>query len=763
MQELIELSDSIRDSNILHRNNDQMNLNSNSSIEIIDLSLTDHTISRGNNISGTIEVNSPLPSSPTTCHINLVDNTCTSIDESSYYSSNENNNKSTNNNSVELSAPLIYDMNDEITDSSRHPNIRQSYIDLSVTSDNTRHGSNKRVLDNIIDDSDNDSSLHISLKDVPFDTSIRSLEDYNLETVDFKRQSIQIERNEDLLPTEVGRTDSDFISQKAEGNVELQSINISKSTFSNTSLTHNKKDRIKFNEKVESKPVPILDSLIDKSTDGNKDNNKNRDDSEILNNFQDTNNIIINHAPLSNNSNVTKKNGVTRNIRIRKIISRGNPLPEDIALDIPKFLKDSDSDSDIEEFSSLPNKRLKRSKSTQNQLTNVNLNNIVLPLSRAKTIDNHLLSVLNNSLIDDSRNLKTEFANLSRYIINGKTFTDTESKEIIQKSLGNSKDSFKRVNQLCKDNQKIREQIIVEISNSLLTIFEKENPNFNELLQPATIQKSYNDELPLIRFLRRVDSVYDFNHDYYYPCETQIMEENEVLLYYDTKIFFQQYSKDKRSLYKSIRKLVKRNKYVILVLYDLNKLKKTIELIEDYRYKESVNQNLTGTTTTTTNNCLNQRSNSRLKNVVMKEIEDLGMHVFDIEQRIRYIDRQWGIKIHTVNTHQDFLHSLSNLITLIAKKRMDPALRFMKYAHINVRSGSNKTDILKKTLNEIGRIPDLKVRGITKQYPNLQRLFQDFSIGQLQSGLDGRHLMTEKMEARLYKLFTCRNPDDVIE
>lgn len=773
MPEVIELSDSNSDSKILNRNEDQIDQNHDNSIEIIDLSITDYVNSRAKSISSTVEFSGPLPSSPTTCHINLVGNASTSIDESSYYYSNSNNISKNHNinddNSIELSAPLIHDINDGITDTSECQNIKQSQIELNTTfniipedSYNEYERPTKTFLDNILNDSnsgkisDSDLSFDRSLKNLPYDDNVDSLKSNNLEAFDVETRSQNSDKSIHLLPTEIDKKNP----QQQQVNEEIPSTNNSKYTLPDVISDYKSQDQIIFNEIIQSRKMPTYDNMNDKPIDETVNVNDNRSDPKKLNDSQSINNAIINHLSTSKDPNVTRK--ITNNrIRIRKIISKGSPSLEDVALDIPMLLNDSDSDSLISNLSSPPKKKLKRSKSMQNSTANINLNNIILPLSRAKTMDNCLLSNSNKDGMDDLPNhLKMEFKKLSQYIINGKTFTDIESKEMIQKSLSANKDSFKRINQLCKDNQKIREQIIVEISNSLLTIFKKEEPHLIELLQPATLQKSHNDTLPLLRFLRRVDSVYDFNHDYYYPCETRIMEENEVLLYYDAKNFFQQYSKDKRNLYKSIRKLVKRNKYVILVLYDLNKLKRTIELIEDYRYKERVNQRLAATTT---DNSINQRNNSRLKSDVMKEVDDLGMQVFDIEQRIRFIDRQWGIKIHTVNSHHDFLQSLTNLITIIAKKRTDPALRFIKYAHINVRSGADKTDILKKTLNDIGRIPDLKARSISKQYSNLQKLFQDFSIGQLQSGLDGKHLMTEKMEARLHKLFTCRNPDEAID
>ena len=251
----------------------------------------------------------------------------------------------------------------------------------------------------------------------------------------------------------------------------------------------------------------------------------------------------------------------------------------------------------------------------------------------------------------------------------------------------------------------------------------------------------------------RCDSVYDFSHDYYYPCAPKIIEENICLLYFDAQDFFQRYTNDKKELYKMTRSFSKRNKYVILVLSELNKLKKAIDNLEDKRYKERVNERLSGSPS---------KTQSKKAQTKMDEIRNLNMNKDDLEKRIRFIDREWKVKIHTVNSYTEFIHSLPNLVSIIGKQRMDPAIRFMKYAHLNVKSGQDKKDILKKVFREIGKIPDLKANSILQAYPTFQTLLEDFENGQLKSGFDGRHLMTEMMEKKLHKLFTCKNPNEAL-
>lgn len=767
MQEIIELSDSNDYSS------DDKNLNRNTkhsinSIEIIDLSIASQVDrakqdeSKTGIISEIIEDSEVYLSTPTNSRVkphNII-NAQLSFD---------------NNNSIEISAPLIHD---DISTSKTAPSgnitIRSDPISAKASQ---RKETPRGLLDNIID---NDISSDKTFNDTSginrtfdFKTAASRCSPGELDKKVVTARNIggatsisPLKESTSPPPNIFQSSPSHTIESPPSHNVQSSSNLLDSLSNTMDSLSHvigsqpniiksqsqtSSRNHSPTGSSINQKPVEQSDieddhSLILRPKSYDKNLNK-------ISNKKTVKPYISSFSIPPSDVNMNKS--TNKKLRVKKIISGGKVLTEDVELDLPMFLDESGSDFDLDGSSPLKKKQ-KRSK-TVHTTASIITDNIVLPLARSKTVEGPR-NLHREYTLDESANLKAEYARLSKYIINAKSFTDEESKQMIKTCLQGNKEAFKKVNQICKDNQKIREQIIIELPNSLVKILEKTQHDYKSLLEPATIQVSYNEDLPMIRFLRRVDSVYDFNHDYYYPCDNKIMEENEVLLYYDAKTFFQQYAKDKRLLYKSIGQLTKRNKYVILVLYDLQKLKKTIELIEDNRYKERVTERLSGS-----QNGSPSKNGSRAKKSNLLEIADLDMKVFDIEQRIRFIDREWKIKIHTVNSHLEFLHSLPNLVTLIAKKRMDAALRFMKYAHINVRSGTDKTDILKKMLHEIGRIPELKTRGISKQYPDLQQLFQDFSTGQLQSGLDGRHLMSEKMEKRLHKLFTSRDPNEVIE
>ncbi|XDT06074.1 ERCC4 domain [Nakaseomyces glabratus] len=276
----------------------------------------------------------------------------------------------------------------------------------------------------------------------------------------------------------------------------------------------------------------------------------------------------------------------------------------------------------------------------------------------------------------------------------------------------------------------------------------KQTEILKSILAPATIQKSIHDELPRIRFFRKCHSFYDLQHDFFFPSNYKIVEENTTILYFDSKEFFVKYKEDKRSLFEKLKEIERDNYEIILVLYDLAKFKRELEKIEETKYRSRVQSQIYDS------------QQSIQQNKVTTPQSDYGLKKFDVEQRLRYINREWGLKIHIVNSHNDFVHSLPNLCSIIGKQRMDPAIRYMRYAHLNVKSASDRKDTLKKTINEIGKVPDIKASAISDIYSSFQSLLHDFEAGSLKASSDGN---SEALEKRLHKIFTSTDPNEAVD
>ena len=620
------------------------------------------------------------------------------------------------NKSIELSAPFFQDISiSKLDDFSTTVN---SIIDSSLRNENNAKGNAKKLLDDLISDewsADLESSgkkhnkSQYNLRDIAEKWGVQSLKNPEPIAVDCEYKTQRSgETNSDITDSpksQIGAADILFdfplSPVKHENPTEEKHNSIANE---NSSPDNSLKPAGKQNHGEDGKSM------------AKRVYNKGEDEQE--------------HLP----------KGKKRTMALSRTLINSTKLPDTVELNLSKFLDSSDSITTDVLSTPAKGSNIVRTGS-QPIFSNANC---FQEAKRSKTLT-----------AEDpkcTKNTAREVSQLENYIAYGQYYTREDSKNKIRHLLKENKNAFKRVNQIYRDNIKARSQMIIEFSPSLLQLFKKGDSDLQQQLAPAVVQSSYNDSMPLLRFLRKCDSIYDFSNDFYYPWDPKIVEENVLILYYDAQEFFEQYTSQKKELYRKIRFFSKNGKHVILILSDINKLKRAIFQLENEKYKARVEQRLSGT-----EEALRPRSKKS------SQVGKLGIKKFDLEQRLRFIDREWHVKIHTVNSHMEFINSLPNLVSLIGKQRMDPAIRYMKYAHLNVKSAQDSTETLKKTFHQIGRMPEMKANNVVSLYPSFQSLLEDIEKGRLQSDNEGKYLMTEAVEKRLYKLFTCTDPNDTIE
>ncbi|CAD6599474.1 CCN_G0002990.mRNA.1.CDS.1 [Saccharomyces cerevisiae] len=620
------------------------------------------------------------------------------------------------NKSIELSAPFFQDISiSKLDDFSTTVN---SIIDSSLRNENNAKGNAKKLLDDLISDewsADLESSgkkhnkSQYNLRDIAEKWGVQSLKNREPIAVDSEYKTQRI-----------GKTNSDITdSPKSQIGAADILFDFPLSPVKHENPTEEKHNSIANDNSSPDnslKPAEKQNHGEDRKSMAKRVHNKGEDEQE--------------HLP----------KGKKRTIALSRTLINSTKLPDTVELNLSKFLDSSDSITTDVLSTPAKGSNIVRTGS-QPIFSNTNC---FQEAKRSKTLT-----------AEDpkcTKNTAREVSQLENYIAYGQYYTREDSKNKIRHLLKENKNAFKRVNQIYRDNIKARSQMIIEFSPSLLQLFKKGDSDLQQQLAPAVVQSSYNDSMPLLRFLRKCDSIYDFSNDFYYPCDPKIVEENVLILYYDAQEFFEQYTSQKKELYRKIRFFSKNGKHVILILSDLNKLKRAIFQLENEKYKARVEQRLSGT-----EEALRPRSKKS------SQVGKLGIKKFDLEQRLRFIDREWHVKIHTVNSHMEFINSLPNLVSLIGKQRMDPAIRYMKYAHLNVKSAQDSTETLKKTFHQIGRMPEMKANNVVSLYPSFQSLLEDIEKGRLQSDNEGKYLMTEAVEKRLYKLFTSTDPNDTIE
>lgn len=340
---------------------------------------------------------------------------------------------------------------------------------------------------------------------------------------------------------------------------------------------------------------------------------------------------------------------------------------------------------------------------------------------------------------------------LAEYISNSKCFTKENSVYIIEQLMKDSSSSFRKANQNIKDKELARSSISLELPSNLFSYFESTIPQFKELIAPATLRIIDDLTVPIMKVVRTCTSIYDLNHDLFYPCNSRQIEENICFFHYDAIEFFTLYGTEKKELYNLFQIYSKAGKHCILILNEVGRLEKSLEVLEDHEYKQRVNE-LNGS----------QKVSKKHLSRKLQKISQLKMKKMDLNRRIRYIDRKWNVKIYTTNSSLEFVNTLPNLLSIIGKQRTDPAIRYMNFAHLNTKSVNNGEEALQKILRDIARVPDLKALEVTRTYPTFNTLLTDLEGKRLQTASDGSHLLTRLMEGRLYKLFTSRDPNDTL-
>nr|AAT92950.1 YBR098W [Saccharomyces cerevisiae]CAA55603.1 YBR0826 [Saccharomyces cerevisiae]CAA85051.1 unnamed protein product [Saccharomyces cerevisiae] len=394
------------------------------------------------------------------------------------------------NKSIELSAPFFQDISiSKLDDFSTTVN---SIIDSSLRNENNAKGNAKKLLDDLISDewsADLESSgkkhnkSQYNLRDIAEKWGVQSLKNPEPIAVDceYKTQGI-------------GKTNSD-ISDSPKSQIGAADILFD---FPLSPVKHENPTEEKHNSIANENSSP------DNSLKPAGKQNHGEDGTSMAKRVYNKGEDEQEHLP----------KGKKRTIALSRTLINSTKLPDTVELNLSKFLDSSDSITTDVLSTPAKGSNIVRTGS-QPIFSNANC---FQEAKRSKTLT-----------AEDpkcTKNTAREVSQLENYIAYGQYYTREDSKNKIRHLLKENKNAFKRVNQIYRDNIKARSQMIIEFSPSLLQLFKKGDSDLQQQLAPAVVQSSYNDSMPLLRFLRKCDSIYDFSNDFYYPCDPKIVEEN---------------------------------------------------------------------------------------------------------------------------------------------------------------------------------------------------------------------------------------------
>ncbi|SCU93393.1 LAFA_0F16160g1_1 [Lachancea sp. 'fantastica'] len=344
-------------------------------------------------------------------------------------------------------------------------------------------------------------------------------------------------------------------------------------------------------------------------------------------------------------------------------------------------------------------------------------------------------------------------AGFSTFIINSRFYSDVESQREISKiqTTAAGKKMFNAANKLIKDTNTLKNEMILDIDESLYQEFVADGVDLKNEVHPAQIIHLHEVK-SLIKLRRRCSSIYDLNHGLFYPRAEKVVSETVSILFYNALEFFHLYCSEKSKLLEFIKESKTSYPIVIITLVGRDDLIKGIQNMENRRFRQQVEEELHGS----------RKNRNRSKSKKQEMLEELGITIQDVDQYIDDIAVKYGVQFFTIESKQEFIPWLNSLVAVVGKKRYDPVVRHQEWSHITMRSAQDPRDSLGKTLEQLDQMTALKAQRVISVYQNFQHLFKDVEKGYLTSGDDGNPLMSSASEKAMVTLLTSDNPDDLV-
>lgn len=342
---------------------------------------------------------------------------------------------------------------------------------------------------------------------------------------------------------------------------------------------------------------------------------------------------------------------------------------------------------------------------------------------------------------------------IQKFVVLGRSFTDEESKLEINKNLatGAGKKEFNAANKLVKEPSVLKEEISIDINESLYQSFLEDGVDLRERLSPAQILHTHTVN-PLMKLRRNCKSIYDYEHGIFYPIKETLVSESISILYYDALEFFHQYTVDKLRLKKFIEGCKEGGQLVLIMVNGCDSLIKGLQNLENRRFRQQINEELGGASP--------KRKRGNNKN--FSKLEELNIKPTDVEKEIESIAILMKVHFFSVETKQDFAVWMNNLLVVVGRKRYDPIIRHQDWSHISLRSAHDPQDALSKTVEQLDQMTRLKAQRVVAVYKSFQQLYEDVNKGYLISGNDGNSLMGGAAEKAMATLLTSENPEELI-
>ncbi|KAL6939677.1 hypothetical protein ACO0RG_003522 [Hanseniaspora osmophila] len=340
---------------------------------------------------------------------------------------------------------------------------------------------------------------------------------------------------------------------------------------------------------------------------------------------------------------------------------------------------------------------------------------------------------------------KTNPLRTFNYITNAKNFSEQEFQGMLHYFNRSSalKKSLTEVNKVHRTTEELCLEIVMDFHPGVYNMIKDEGIVLEEELM-CNVSKSNSFIASSICFKRKVRSIYDIDHDIFFPCSEKLVEEPSIMMFYDSFQFFLNLQENKSELLYTLQKLKDKYMRVVVVLNNFQKLESSLRRLYNGIYISEVRNNL---------HPGEQRKKTSKKS---EELEKLKLRAEDLHVKITEVAVLCGVHVFPMANTANFVEWSKNILLNVSRSRYETLLRNIECSHLHVKSGQTPLEVFEKSLEQFNMITKAKSQRISSEYPSFQAFFQN--MNNIRKGPDGKNLIPPSSLEAIQILFSADDP-----
>ncbi|KAL6942134.1 hypothetical protein ACO0QE_003300 [Hanseniaspora vineae] len=336
-----------------------------------------------------------------------------------------------------------------------------------------------------------------------------------------------------------------------------------------------------------------------------------------------------------------------------------------------------------------------------------------------------------------------------KYITNAKNFTEQEFQGMLHYFNKSSalKKSLTEANKVHRTTEELCLEIVMDFHPGVYNMIKEEGVVLEDELM-CNVSKTNKFIESSVCFMRKVRSIYDIDHDIFFPCSEKLVEEPSIMMFYNSYDFFLALQENRSELLYTLEKLKHKYMRVIVVLNNFQKLETALKRLYNGKYISEVRNSLVPG---------EQRKKTSKKS---EELEKLKFKAEDLHVEITEVAVLCGVHVFPMANAANFVEWSKNILLNVSRSRYETLLRNIECSHLHVKSGQTPLEVFEKSLEQFNMITKAKSQRVSSEYPSFQSFFQD--ISNISKGPDGKNLIPPSSLEAIQILFSSDDPKQFI-